>query len=197
MACSRVTPGSFNPMFPQNWTWTSRFIQLFLFHHKCKSYIQDVPAFDRLWRRFMIRDLPVAGCHWLKKPEQASPFAPLPFSNFLTTTSWSATATSDHPFACLSPFRLQDSSDFSCSLQTPVEPSCQLYPGCCMTTKQVAHHTLIAGIYVNAHFQHHLLPLRGFSYWFKFFSSAPRTCGNQVSAFPYRSPPKVFPPSAA
>lgn len=56
-------------------------------------------------------------------------------------------------------YGLQDSSDFSCSLQTPVRPSCQLYPGCYMTTKQVARHTLVVNTSVYAHFQHHLIAL--------------------------------------
>lgn len=85
---------------------------------------------------FPLEHLPVPGCAIMLKPKQASPFAPPAFTGFFTTTSWSATAASCHPLAGLPPFSVkQDSSDFSCSLQTPMIQSCQLYPGCYMTTK--------------------------------------------------------------
>jgi hypothetical protein len=53
----------------------------------------------------------------------------------------------------------QHEGDFSCSLQTPVMPSCQLYPGCYMTTKQVTRHTFVVDTNVSIHFQHHLIAL--------------------------------------
>lgn len=77
----------------------------------------------------------------------------------------------------------QREGDFSCSIQTPVMHSCQLYPGCCMTTTQVTRHALLVDTTVSTHFQHHSLLLRGFPHWFKFFSSAPLTCRSRSSRF--------------
>ena len=97
---------------------------------------------------------------FILKPEQASPFPPLPFSNFLTTTIWSATATSYHPFVCLSAFSVHRTVATSLvPLQTPMMQSCQLYPGCYMTTKQVSRHALLVNTSVYAHFQHRLFAL--------------------------------------
>ena len=48
----------------------------------------------------------------------------------------------------------QGNSDFSCSLHKPAWPSCQLYPGYCVTGNQGVCHTWFTGATVMAGFQH-------------------------------------------
>ena len=56
---------------------------------------------------------------------------------------------------------LQYSIDFSCSVQNPVLPSCQLNPGCHVNSNQVSF-TLLTDTNVTARFRHLLLLLRDF-----------------------------------
>jgi hypothetical protein len=105
------------------------------------------------------QDLPIAGCLGSENLNR-----PAPSLHRLSAVS-SLLRASPPPllhttllYACLL-LSSQDSSDFSCSLQTPVMPSCQLYPGCYMTTKQVTRHTFVVNTSVYAHFQHHLIAL--------------------------------------
>ena len=59
------------------------------------------------------------------------------------------------------PFGLPRTSDFSCSVQKPILPSCQLYPECHVNSNQVSF-TFLTGKHVVAHFRHLLFALRGF-----------------------------------
>ena len=89
LAGNRVTQGNFTLTFPRNRAWKSPFTRLFLFNHKC---------INTLWTyQFPVRLLAVILFHnnqsshfcllFNLKHKQAKSFAPLPFSNFITTTA--------------------------------------------------------------------------------------------------------------
>jgi hypothetical protein len=59
------------------------------------------------------------------------------------------------------PFGSPHTSDFSCSVQNPVLPSCWLYPGCHVNSNQVSF-TFLTSTNVIACFRHRLLALRDF-----------------------------------
>ena len=90
----------------------------------------------------------------------------------------------------------QNDSDFSCSIQNPILPSCQLYPGCHVNSNQVSF-TLLTDTYVNIRFRHLLFAFTRLNSWFNLFSSTILTYRDRVPVFPYRSPPREFPPNAA
>ena len=115
------------------------------------------------------------------KPEQARPFAPLPFSSFITTTIWSAAIV----LCILHNWGLSTLR----ATMTSLVPYKRLWCIPASFTPDVIwplnrlRVILRNGCKRNHPLSTSSIALRGFDHWFKFFSSASITCRNQCSRF--------------
>lgn len=137
----------------------------------------------------LFNNLPITGCCYTNSVNYPSPSLHSHYKSFITTTTKSAPNISSTSFSCLLPLSiLQNDVEFTCSLKQPEYKSCQLNPGCHVSSNQVTD-TLCHGYKRNYPFLTSFIAFTRLHHWFtrvQLFVFAPTEV--IASVFPYRSP---------
>jgi hypothetical protein len=176
--CRRVTRGNFTPPFPQNRTWKSPFIRLFML-----IATQDQPFMiyllrmyqltiaNWLWHGFCVINLPLR-LSLNRKPNMLSPSLHVHYKHFCTTTTKSAPCNSTTSYVvCFL-------SQFNRTLQGSLVPYYSLNTCLANCTPDAVYPVIrwpvhfVVDISWTVHFWHLCLLLRGFSVGSLAFNSA-------------------------